>query len=85
MNRLPHEPDLRWVRSWAIGTLVRWGVKPEILIDSRTFRKQKTKCQIDCRRRKGASPGTVAGDNSPEAHKRKFPTCSSTPVSVDQC
>ena len=27
----------------------------------------------------------VAGDNSPEAHKRKFPTCSSTPVSVDQC
>lgn len=29
--------------------------------------------------------GTVAGDNSPEGHKRKFPTCDSPPVSVDQC
>ena len=29
--------------------------------------------------------GTVAGENSPEGHKRKFPTCDSPPVSVDQC
>jgi len=35
--------------------------------------------------------GTVAGDQEPESHKRKFPTpvptptCSSIPVSVDQC
>jgi hypothetical protein len=29
--------------------------------------------------------GTVAGANPPEGHKRKFPTCDSPPVSVDQC
>ncbi len=29
--------------------------------------------------------GTVAGGNAPEGHKRKFPTCSSPPTSVDQC
>jgi hypothetical protein len=35
--------------------------------------------------------GTVAGDQAPESHKRKFPTpqptptCSSAPTSVDQC
>jgi hypothetical protein len=31
--------------------------------------------------------GTVAGDEHPERHPREFPTptCSSTPVSVDQC
>jgi hypothetical protein len=29
--------------------------------------------------------GTVAGDEAPDSHKRKFPTCSPAPVSVDQC
>jgi FecR protein len=29
--------------------------------------------------------GTVAGNNAPEDHKRKFPTCSNPPTSVDQC
>jgi hypothetical protein len=29
--------------------------------------------------------GTVAGDDPPDGHKRKFPTCSAPPTSVDQC
>ena len=29
--------------------------------------------------------GTVAGGNPPDGHKRKFPTCSPAPTSVDQC
>lgn len=29
--------------------------------------------------------GTVAGGDPPDGHKRKFPTCSNPPVSVDQC
>ena len=29
--------------------------------------------------------GTVAGNNAPEDHKRKFPTCDNPPTSVDQC
>jgi hypothetical protein len=29
--------------------------------------------------------GTVAGGDPPEGHKRKFPTCSHPPTSVDQC
>jgi len=29
--------------------------------------------------------GTVAGAGSPDAHKRKFPPCTSEPTSVDQC
>ncbi len=29
--------------------------------------------------------GTVAGGEAPESHKRKFPTCSQPPTSVDQC
>ena len=29
--------------------------------------------------------GTVAGNDPPDGHKRKFPTCSMPPTSVDQC
>jgi hypothetical protein len=29
--------------------------------------------------------GTVAGNDPPDAHKRKFPPCSNPPTSVDQC